>query len=200
MIKFVLHKLLEIPIIFQIQQKVCNNYDAVLEEFSDYLKSSKKSIIEIGCSTANCASEIIDMKNNYYVGVDLDQNYIERAKKNAPYGNFFSMDARKLSFESEKFDIAVFNGVIHHMDDNLIISCLSEVKRVLKDNGKVLISEPVYSKNLLSTFLLNMDRGKYIRKHEEYKQLFKDFNIIREQFFKFSAHKFCSFVLSKKNN
>ena len=81
MIKFVLHKLLEIPIIFQIQQKVCNNYDAVLEEFSDYLKSSKKSIIEIGCSTANCATEIIDMKNNYYVGVDLDQNYIERAKK-----------------------------------------------------------------------------------------------------------------------
>ena len=156
-IKKILHKLLEIPIVFQLQQKICNNYDAVLNEFSEYLNTTNKSIIEIGCSTANCASEIVNMSKNYYVGVDLDKNYIDRAKKNAPQGNFYEMDARKLSFENNKFDIAIFNGVIHHMDDDLILSCLSEVKRVLKENGKVLISEPIFSKGIISTILLKLD-------------------------------------------
>ncbi|MDC0326727.1 M23 family metallopeptidase [Candidatus Pelagibacter sp.] len=73
-IKKILHKLLEIPIVFQLQQKICNNYDAVLNEFSEYLNTTNKSIIEIGCSTANCASEIVNMSKNYYVGVDLDKN------------------------------------------------------------------------------------------------------------------------------
>tara|TARA_A100001011_G_scaffold225956_1_gene233973 strand:+ start:19 stop:621 length:603 start_codon:yes stop_codon:yes gene_type:complete len=198
-IKKILHKILEVPFIFQLQQKVCNNYDAVFIEFSEYLNVSNKSIIEIGCSTANCASEIVDMKKNYFVGVDLDKNYINRAKKIAPLGNFFEMDARKLVFDNNKFDLAVFNGVIHHMDDELILSCLSEVKRVIKDNGKVIISEPVFSKGIISTILLKLDRGNYIRKQEEYKNLFKDFSIERERYFRFSAHKFCSFVLSKKS-
>ena len=200
MIKKILHRILENPFVFQLQQKVCNNYDAVFDEFSDYLKIKNQSIIEIGCSTANCASEIVDMNNDYYVGVDLDQNYIERAKKNAPLGNFFKMDARKLSFGNSQFDIAVFNGVIHHMDDELILSCLSEVQRVLKENGKILISEPVFSRGILSTILLKLDRGNFIRKQEEYKNLFSQFSIERERYFRFSAHKFCSFVLSKKSN
>ena len=42
-------------------------------------------------------------------------------------------------------------------------------------------------------------RGNYIRKQVEYKNLFKDFSIERERYFRFSAHKFCSFVLSKKS-
>ena len=140
------------------------------------------------------------MENNYYVGIDLDEKYIARAKKNAPKGNFFAMDARKLSFERNKFDLAIFNGVIHHMDDNLISSCLSEVHRVLKVDGIVLVSEPVFSKgDLISTILLKLDRGSYIRKYEEYKNLFKQFSIERERHFRFSAHKFCSFVLSKNS-
>ena len=47
-IKKILHKLLEIPIVFQLQQKICNNYDAVLNEFSEYLNTTKiwKNTIE----------------------------------------------------------------------------------------------------------------------------------------------------------
>ena len=53
-IKKILHKLLEIPFVFQLQQKICNNYDAVLNEFYEYLNTTNKSILEVGCSTANC--------------------------------------------------------------------------------------------------------------------------------------------------
>ena len=73
-IKKILHKILEVPFIFQIQQKVCNNYDAVFREFSEYLNTSNKSIIEIGCSTANCASEIVDMN---YDGILNIQDIIQ---------------------------------------------------------------------------------------------------------------------------
>ena len=198
MIKKLLHKILEIPIVFHYQQKICNNYENILAEFSNYLKCTDKKIIEIGCSTGFCANEIIDMKNNNYTGVDIERNYIEQAKKLFPDGNWICQDARNLSFNDNTFDIVIFNGVVHHMDDDLFKGCLKEVKRIVKGSGVILISEPVFNyKDILSTLFLKLDRGKYIRKSEEYEKLVLDLNlnIIRTRFFRFSLHRFFSLVI-----
>jgi ubiquinone/menaquinone biosynthesis C-methylase UbiE len=196
-----LHKILEIPLVFHLQQKICNNYENIFSEFSDYLKCNNKKIIEIGCSTGFCASKIIDMKNNHYTGVDIQPEYINKAKLLFPNGNFICQDARSLKFNDSSFDIALFNGVVHHMDDDLFKNCLNEVKRIIKNDGLILISEPVFNyKDLLSTIFLKLDRGKYIRKFEQYSKLITDLNlnIKRTRFFRFSLHKFVSFVVNKK--
>lgn len=186
------------PWIFQFQQKLCNNYDNVRAEFRHHLDKPGQRILDIGCSTGTCAGEVVDMDRNEYYGVDIDDKYTQKAKRLYPHGKFLTMDARKMTFPDAHFDIVMFNGVIHHMPDDLIRDCLKDVKRVLKPEGVVLVSEPVFVKEWwFSTFLLKLDRGHFIRKQPEYKALFSELNIKREDYFRFSAHRFCSFELVK---
>jgi len=198
---FLLRKIIQLLLknsyIFKVQQRM-NNYDVLGNEFKNYLNNKNKNILEIGCSTGNLARAIIDMDGNSYCGIDISKKYIERAKKNSPKGKFMQMDAGKLEFKNELFDIVMINSVLHHIDDNLGKNCLKEAYRVLKNDGKVLITEPFIDHNsFVSTILCKLDRGKYIRKHEEYKIFFTDFKIERLRFFKYTGYTFCSFVLKK---
>lgn len=198
LLKTMVEKTLSYPLVFELQQKFCNNYDAVFNEFSDYLNKAGLCILDIGCSTGTCGSSIIDMKNNQYHGIDLNENYVKIAANNFPLGNFQSMNAKDMQFEDKKFDVVLLIGTLHHMSNEVITTCLKDVLRVLKPHGVVLIGEPVFTKNWwLSSFLLSLDRGEYIRTQENYKKLFTGFKIKRESYFKFSAHRFCSFVLQK---
>lgn len=191
-----LHKLLENPIIFEIQQRICNNYSAIKVEFLDILDDGGKEILDIGCSTGTCASNIIDMCNNNYFGIDIDPSYIEVAASRSPNGRFMVMDARKMSFQDNSFDLVMFIGVLHHMNDALAISCFKEVLRVLKPGGLVIVAEPVFTPGRwMSNMLLRMDRGRNIRTESGYRSLFLGFSIKRQRYFNFSAHRFTAFLL-----
>lgn len=198
MIMQVVTKALEVPVIFEWQQKLCNNYGNVREEFADFLNRDGLEILDVGCSTGTCGGSIIDMSRNSYTGIDVVPAYVERAQKRYPKGRFLTMDARAMTFPDRTFDVVMFNGVMHHMDDDLIRDCLKDCRRVLKDNGVLLISEPVFTPEWpLSMFFLKRDRGHFIREPEGYRALLGDFRIVRERFFRFSLHRFCSFVLAK---
>ena len=189
---------LKYPKIFEWQQKVCNHYENIQKEFLQFYSKKNQYILDIGCSTGTCAGKIVDMKNNHYFGIDISQEYIQRASKLYPQGTFLQMDATKLHFPNTEFDFALFNGVLHHMDDTLIENCLKSLKTVLKKGGHILVSEPVFTKGKhLSTFLLSLDRGRYIRTAKGYLSFFKEFQIESQGFFPFSRHRFCSFVFKK---
>lgn len=198
MLRYLINKVLASPAVFDLQQRVCNSYKNVITEFTQHLDVKGKNILEVGCSTGVFARTEINMKDNNYFGIDIIAKYIKFAKKNSLFANFHCMDARKMEFEDEKFDVVIFNGVMHHMEDELIADCLNDVKRVLKSDGVVLVAEPVFTPNkLISNLLLSLDRGKYIRSQEGYAKLFSGFQVAREGFFDFSCHRFCSFVLGK---
>lgn len=191
-----LHVLLENPLVFEVQQRLCNNYSAIREEFAELLGRPGQSIIDIGCSTGTCAGEIIDFQRIDYTGVDIEENYIAVASKRFPQGRFLAMDARSTPFNENSFDIAMFIGVMHHMDDALVRDCLKEVRRIAKPSARVLVAEPVFTNGeWLSTVLLKMDRGKNIRDEAGYRSLFAGFEVERQRYFRFSAHRFCSYVL-----
>jgi ubiquinone/menaquinone biosynthesis C-methylase UbiE len=189
-------KILSHASVFEVQQKLCNNYSAVRREFDVYLALNNLRILDVGCSTGACSAAIIEMKKNTYYGIDVNPDYIKRATQLFPDGNWQSLDARQLDFQSNSFDLAMYIGVLHHMSDELALACLMETHRVIKPQGRVLIAEPTFTPGcFLSNALLSIDRGKYIRNSEGYKNLFNGFTIEREQTFKFSVHRFCSFVL-----
>lgn len=183
------------PRMFEWQQSICNNYGNIRKEFERYYGQSGLRILDIGCSTGTCAGQVVDMDRNQYVGIDISDEYIKRAQRLYPKGTFVAMDAAKLTFPENSFDLITFQGVLHHMDDALIQNALASIQKVLKSSGKVLVAEPVFTpKKYISNFLLSLDRGKYIRSAEEYKNLFQGFVIESEGFFPFSAHRFYSLV------
>lgn len=190
---------LSVPWIFEAQQRLCNNYEAVREAFKTYLDVSGKDILDIGCSTGTCGATAVPIERNRYVGIDIEPKYIEIAKRMYPRGTFAAMDARRLEFADRRFDVIFFTGSLHHMEDQVIIDCFKEVRRVLKDDGVVLLAEPLFTKgSYLSNFLLRLDRGKHIRDKEGYQRFLSEFRIVEEGYFRLSFHRFCSFVLRKK--
>jgi SAM-dependent methyltransferase len=198
MFRSIAHRLLDNPTVFQLQQRVCNNYLSIKKAFPAYFGVTGKNILDIGCSTATCAGQIIEMKNNYYVGVDINPEYVELAKKLHPYGHFLQQDARTLPFENDFFDLIMFNGVWHHMHDDLIRSCMKEVFRVLRPTGAVVVSEPVFRRDWrVSTWFLENDRGEYIRDRAGYRALFDGFAIVEEKTLRITLHEFAGFVARK---
>ncbi len=190
------HRLLSNPAIFELQQTLCNNYRAIRDTFPEYLDVEGKDILDVGCSTGTCAKAIISMKDNRYVGVDIDSRYVERAKKLHPHGTFMTMDARELSFPDASFDVVLFIGALHHMDDEIINACFKQLRRVVRPTGVVICAEPTFSNNALSTWLLRRDRGEHIRDHAGYSALFNGWTAVAQRDLRLAVHRFAGFALS----
>lgn len=85
---------------------------------------------------------LVSNKNIDYVSADFEP---------ANFG-FLSCDKQdftKMSYEDKKFDVVLSNQVLEHIKDEQ--KCLSEINRVLKDDGIAIINIP-YSPNLAETF------------------------------------------------
>jgi SAM-dependent methyltransferase len=197
MLKF-LHRLLDHPRIFEWQQRLCNNYSAIRRHFSEYLEVSGKDVLDIGCSTGTCAATVVSMTDNRYTGIDIEARYVERARKLYPAGRFECMDARALEFDDDSFDVVMFVGALHHMDDGIVRDCFASIRRVLRPTGVVLCAEPVFTRGkFFSNLLLRNDRGRHIRDEPGYRGLFTGLHVARQDYFRLSIHRFCSFVLTK---
>ena len=190
-----LTKMLSNPVVFNLQQKLCNSYENVKTEFSDYFKEESLNILDLGCSTGIAGRGICDISKHKYIGIDITQEYIDFARKERPGVDYRVMDGRQLEFPDHFFDIVMFVGVLHHMDNQTAEACLKEVRRTLKPTGFLLIAEPVFTPNsLLSNAFLSLDRGKFIRESSQYIDLTHEFELIRQQYFKLSLHRFISIV------
>lgn len=82
-------------------------------------------------------------KASKVVGVDIDQNAIERAKKTYPRTNleFISGSAAQIPL-GQKFDIITSFETIEHIPADLHHIFLQEVKRLLAPDGMLIISTP----------------------------------------------------------
>ncbi|MDA2935690.1 class I SAM-dependent methyltransferase [Patescibacteria group bacterium AH-259-L05] len=79
-------------------------------------------------------------------GIDISDISIQNCNKLAikqgveKNTSFLVMDAEKLNFEDNYFDIIVCCGVLHHLD---VKKVYPELARVLKPQGKVICNEPL---------------------------------------------------------
>ena len=125
--------------------------------FRNYDRSPRKAVIEVisennkildlctgtatnamGISRAIPSSEI--------VGVDLSENMLKVAREKLKKANIknitlYQMDATKLSFKSKSFDKILLSLILHEMDEELRSKILSEAKRALKKDGRIIITE-----------------------------------------------------------
>ena len=73
------------------------------------------------------------------VGIDLDEESITHARER--YGQMFeAADIASLPFDNASFDLVVCFETIEHLDDD--VGALRELRRVLADDGLLIISTP----------------------------------------------------------
>ncbi len=90
-------------------------------------------------------------KSGKVIGVDMTSEMIERARKNAKTGGYQNIEFRlgeieKLPVESNSVDAVISNCVINLSTDKK--SVFKEIYRVLKPNGRFMISDIVLKKEL----------------------------------------------------
>jgi ubiquinone/menaquinone biosynthesis C-methylase UbiE len=137
-------------------------------------------VLDIGCGTGEFAP-LFDREN--YYGIDLLPAYILFARK-ARRGTFEVMDAKRLSFPDRNFDFVLIMAVLHHLNDDDASGVLKEARRVVKDQGTVLLLEDAkipHLMNPLIAFIQSKDIGNHIRSPQNYRNLIELFFQIRKE-------------------
>lgn len=100
-----------------------------------------KTVLEIGCGDGYGA-EYLSRYAKEVVAVDYAQSNITHAqnKYKKPNLTFKVMEGQALGFDNNTFDAVCSFQVIEHIPEDTILSYLSEIKRVLKDNGEFYLS------------------------------------------------------------
>jgi len=104
--------------------------------------SKKDTVLDIACGGGH-GSRIISSNVKSLTCADYDKNSIECAAikyRCLPNVNFIKQNLKKLTFGNETFDVVISMETIEHIDNDKL--CISEMARVLKPNGLLLISTP----------------------------------------------------------
>lgn len=109
------------------------------------------TFLDYGCGSGKLLSEVsrICPKNNY-LGVDVSESGIKRAKKRFPKAKYLlTQDGEKLKIKNDSIDFILAADVIEHVYD--VNTLLDEFYRILKPGGKILITTPFHGliKNLI---------------------------------------------------
>jgi SAM-dependent methyltransferase len=134
----------------------------------------KPKVLDLGCGTGELAS--VFLKAGYsYTGIDIAPERIAYARKTYRKGRFHVMDAGALRYPDGYFDQILVTGVLHHLSDEEVRRIVSEIRRVLRPEGRALVMEDIAlrgSMNLLGALVHLADAGAYIRRPDEYTPLF----------------------------
>lgn len=97
-------------------------------------------VLDFGCNTGYAMEVVKRMTGCDVRGVEQNQHAVEHALNERPTLDIDHYEGRELPYESSSFDVCMMNHVIGHLPDP--VGSLSEVRRVLTDNGKVCIVTP----------------------------------------------------------
>lgn len=84
-----INKILSIPVVFQLQQRLCNSYQNVRDYYKSALASGPLNILETGCSTGAAGQVIFDMRRDTYTGIDITSSMKETRRVLKKSGRLF---------------------------------------------------------------------------------------------------------------
>lgn len=110
------------------------------------------SLLDVGCGTGIFLSEVLNKFDAKVSGIDISPGMIEKSKELLDGRADLKVgDSEHLSWSDKSFDIVTCNASFHHYPNPEFV--LKEMKRVLRQNGIVIIADPYTPKSLLRFFL-----------------------------------------------
>ena len=99
-------------------------------------------ICDVGCGQLSFLNQLKShgFKNLY--GVEVDETLINSTSSGDSFSEIKIGSACKIPFEDKFFDVVTIYAVLHHIGIKDHETVISEIDRVLKANGKLLIIEP----------------------------------------------------------
>lgn len=102
-------------------------------------KDKRCTILDVGCSSGILTAEIAKIhKKSKITGLDSYKKAIDFASKKYPHITFLVADAHDLPSKNESVDVLICTETLEHVIDPKGV--LKEIKRVLKKDGRAIIS------------------------------------------------------------
>ena len=147
---------------------------------SSFVNSLPKNsnICDVGCGNGRNMM----FKDYNFIGIDNCRAFVDICKSK----NLEVVEANmtNLPFENNKFDAIICIAAFHHLYTNMAkIECLLELKRIVKNDGKILLSvwskrQPVKTRRVFTNHGHNFVKwDKYGKKYERYYYIFEDSEI-----------------------
>ena len=127
---------------------IANWYDFIFEPLNSGLRKiglkmhpvkAGMDVLDIGCGTGAHLKMYQEEKCNVF-GIDLSEAMLKVARdKLGENADLKQCDAAKTSFSENKFDLILISTVLHEMFQQVRVDVLNEVKRILKEDGRLLL-------------------------------------------------------------
>lgn len=184
-----------LPAIYGLQLYFFNgNHFKILKRKLVHLPSNR--ILEFGCGTAPILTEF---HPKLYVGIDIENKFIEMAKKKNKKLNYNFYVNDVVNFNTKQtFDIVIFSHTTHHIPDIKMKKIISTLKRI---DFKFLVVYDGKPTGLFAPILTRLDLGSTFRELKELSSIFKkDFKIIHSETFMSNRpfYKYPLLIMKKK--
>lgn len=108
------------------------------------LSEENIKVLNIGFGAGDLETYVLKEDSRFkWCGVDISQASVKSAKKRFTKGIFKIGKIDELKFSKQFFDYVVILEVLEHVRPSKLFSSLKEVKRVLKREGKIIVSVPL---------------------------------------------------------
>lgn len=169
-------RLLESPTIYQLFQNLGGFFGARVKCIENYLDlKAGDHIIDIGCGPGYIVDHL--PSGIHYLGFDTDARYIAHARRH--FGHKGSFYCRPFDDACAKAygpaDVAMMNGVIHHLNDDVAAQILGSIRKALKPSGILFTLDGCFreGQSSITSWLLRNDRGANIRTEQGYRDLYR---------------------------
>jgi len=130
-------------------------------------------ILDVGCGVG---ASLRYLPNSIdYVGIDISEAYIAKAKTNFSHrGTFICADITTLDVTGlGTFDRAFAFGVLHHLSDEAAAKLAEVLHHVVKPDGIFVSIDPcrVRAQHVVAKLIIDNDRGEHIRDPEGFARL-----------------------------
>lgn len=166
-----LARVLDIPVLFYAARFLLVGRQRALKRFlAEHLSTGPhERLLDVCCGVG----EFAETTDAQYVGVDLNPMFIEHARRKhrGSSSKVFEVgDVTCLRFPDRRFDKAMIVNSLHHFSDEEAVRLLTEVRRVTR-RLVVVVDADGTPGGIVSRALVQMDRGKFMRRPDELSKL-----------------------------